>query len=155
MGYVGKKGDPGNQEKAINRAVYSLNAWLETQKGLASTPFRYHPDLAWSRTQLGTFESPKIRHVWGEAFENVILEGMSAALLIQAYQEKGYPMAIGLHIYKRLPTIIQSTLFSDEEYRYGVGLDVKSFDTSVQPWLIQEAFDIVRENLIFPDEMSH
>lgn len=153
-GYVGKKGDPGNHTKAINRAVGSLNHWLETKERRASTPYRYHPDLAWTRTQLGTFESPKIRHVWGEAFENVILEGMSAAPLIMQYQAKGYPMAMGMHIYKRLPSIIQTTLADDTERRVGVGLDVKSFDSSVQPWLIREAFKIVESNLVFPDEYS-
>lgn len=153
-GYIGTKGAPNNHEKAINRSVYSLNAWLETKKGLAVTPFRYAPDLAWTRTQLGTFASPKIRHVWGEAFENVILEGMTAAPLITAYQAKGEPMPIGIHIYKRLPEIINTTLNHNTEPHHGVGLDIKSFDTSVMPWLIHEAFNILRENIIFPDEMS-
>lgn len=153
-GYVGKKGAPGNHEKAVSRSVYSLNAWLETIRGQSSTPFRFAPDLAWTRTQLGTFEAPKIRHVWGQAFENVILEGITAAPLISAYQKIGAPMPIGIHIYKRLPEIINTTLSQERERRIGVGLDIKSFDTSVQPWLIREAFDIFRKNIIFTDEMS-
>lgn len=148
-GYVGKKGAPGNHEKAINRAVSSLNWWLETMEGLTTRPFRYRPDLAWTRTQLGTIESPKIRHVWGEAFENVILEGMSAAPLIKEYQALGEPMTIGIHMYKRLPLIIQKALATPHSTNYGVGLDVKSFDASVQPWLIDEAFNIIEQNLLF------
>lgn len=53
--YDRKKGDPGNHEKAINHAVSSLYWWLETINGQTVRPFRYRPDLAWARTQLGTF----------------------------------------------------------------------------------------------------
>lgn len=150
-GYDGKKGDPGNHERAINRAVSSLYWWLETINGQTVRPFRYRPDLAWTRTQLGTFEAPKIRHVWGEAFENVILEGIVASPLIKAYQQIGYPMPIGINMYKRLPSIIQRTLADENEIRYGVGLDIKSFDTAVQPWLIRTAFDILTQNVNFAE----
>lgn len=150
-GYIGKKGDPGNYDKAINKAVSSLYWWLETLNGQADRPFRYRPDLAWTRTQLGTFEAPKIRHVWGEAFENVILEGITASPLIQTYQQRGHPMPIGMNMYKRLPSIIQTTLADLDEKRYGVGLDIKSFDTAVQPWLIRVAFSILAENINFTE----
>ncbi|KAK6616801.1 hypothetical protein RUM43_015044 [Polyplax serrata] len=60
--YVGKKGVPGNHEKAISRAVLSLNWWLQTEQGIPEPPFRYNPDLAWTRTRLCTIDSPKIRH---------------------------------------------------------------------------------------------
>lgn len=99
-GYVGKKGDSGNHEKAISKAVSSLLWWLETKENRTPRPFRYRPDLAWTRTQMATFEGPKIRHVWGEAFENVILEGITASPLIKAYQQVGYPMPIGINIYR-------------------------------------------------------
>ncbi|KAK4887477.1 hypothetical protein RN001_003748 [Aquatica leii] len=152
-GYVGKKGENDNHERAINKVVSSLNWWIEGQEG-TNTPFLYRPDLAWTRTQMGTFEGPKIRHVWGEAFENVILEGMSAAPLIEAYQIKGEPMTIGLHLYKRLPSIINRALSTADEQRIAVGLDIKSFDSTVQPWLIRECFSIIRENLRFPGYME-
>lgn len=151
-GYVGKKGDIGNHDIAVRRAVGSLYAWLRPGR---LGPFRYHPDLAWTRTQLATPDSPKIRHVWGAAFENVILEGITAAPLIEAYRRICFPMVIGTHLYRRLPLIINQTLNPPEEdSNIGVGLDLKSFDSSVQPWLIHEAFDILKSNIIFSGYME-
>lgn len=150
---VGKKGDPGNHEHAIRNAVLSINMWLEDQIN-GTSHFRFHPDLAWTRTQLGTVEDPKIRNVWGTSFGNIILEGTSAYPLIVAYRRKGAPMAVGMNYYKRLPSMIHSCLFENEIYKTAVALDVKSFDSSIQPWLINEAFDILKENIIFKDAMS-
>jgi hypothetical protein len=153
-GIPGKKGDPGNHEKAISKAVLSLNWWLETNQGTANVPFRYHPDLAWTRTQMGTVEDPKIRNVWGKSFGNIILEGITASPLINAYRTIDSPMPIGINYYKRLPRIINTALYDGITYKYGVGIDIKSFDSSVQPWLIQQSFEILEENLIFVDEMA-
>lgn len=154
-GFQGQKGAPGNHEKAINKAVLSLNWWLEDKFNNTRT-FRYHPDLAWTRTQLGTMQNPKIRNVWGKAFDNIILEGISAAPLIEAYRKQDdCRMPIGINYYKRLPSIINQTLFDGTSYNYGVGIDLKSFDSSVQPWLINEAFDILEENIIFQDDMAY
>lgn len=146
-GYDGKKGDLGNHELAIKRAVRSLRSWEERQQS-----WRYTPDVAWTRTQLGTFEAPKIRNVWGKAFHNIILEGMTAYPLIEAYQNMpDSPIVTGIHLYKRLPVLTHSVLHDDEGGNYGVGIDFKSFDTSPQPWLINTAFDILRENIEFTD----
>lgn len=153
--YVGNKGAPGNHEIAISRAVLSLKWWLEDLELPRNRRlFKYHPDLAWTRTQLGTVEDPKIRNVWGKAFENIILEGMSAYPLIQAYRALGKPMPLGINYFKRLPSIINQTLFDGVNYYYGVGIDYKSFDSSIQPWLINVCFDILKQNILFPDYES-
>lgn len=151
--FIGKKGDPGNHELAINRAVMSLNMWLEDRER-GTDIFRYHPDLAWTRTQLGTVDDPKIRNVWGTAFGNIILEGMSAHPLIVEYRKVGHPMAVGMNYYKRLPSMIQKCLYDNEVYKYGVAIDFKSFDSSIQPWMINEAFNILERNIVFPDDYS-
>lgn len=151
-GYIGKKGDDDNHHIAIGRAVYSLQAWLEHRRGIGG--FKYTPHLAWTRTQLGTFESPKIRHVWGEAFHNIILEGLSASPLIAAYAAKGKPMVVGIHMYHRLPEVIQHVLGTGNDRNVGIGTDLKQFDARVRPWLIRDAFSILRENIDFPDKNS-
>nr|QUS52683.1 RNA-dependent RNA polymerase [Mute swan feces associated partitiviridae J] len=152
-GYVGKRGDPGNHDLAINRAVGSLYAWDDYRNRRTRTRFLYRPYLAWTRTQLATFDAPKIRHVWGAAFENIILEGINAYPLIKAYQEwTESPMVIGIHTYKRLPHILHSVLAPDaDEQVLGIGLDISGFDQSVQPWFIQDAFNILRQNITFSD----
>lgn len=150
--YHGSKGAPGNHKLAVSRAVLSLRWWLEDlERPRHERTFRYHPDLAWTRLQLGPVEDPKIRNVWGKSFNNILLEGMSAYPLIQAYRKLGDPMPIGLNYFKRLPSMINRTLYDGNNYYYGVGLDIKSFDSSIQPWLIEDCFAILRENIIFPD----
>lgn len=147
-GYKGKKGQDGNHEIAIHRAVGNLLSWTEKQPS-----WRYTPDMAWTRTQLGTFESPKIRNVWGKAFHNIILEGMTAYPLISAYQQwSRCPMVVGDHLYKSLASIIHEVFENDDEYNIGIGIDFKSFDSTPQPWLINDAFDILKQNIEFTDE---
>lgn len=154
-GYYGKKGAPGNHEKAIRRATSCLNWWLEGSRSFRG-PYRYHPDLAWTRTQLSALNDPKVRHVWGKSFENIIIEGLTAAPLIASYSEICDPMVIGAQLYRRLPMIIQGVL--NPEYadvpNIGIGLDIKSFDASIPVWLINTAFSILRENLAFTGPME-
>jgi hypothetical protein len=60
-------------------------------------------------------------------------------------------MVIGTNLYRRLPLIIAKVLNSidPDDKVIGVGLDIKSFDSSIQPWLINTAFDILRQNIAF------
>ncbi|KAK6630794.1 hypothetical protein RUM44_002963 [Polyplax serrata] len=86
------------------------NLWKYDRK----TPFRYHP----GKTQLCAVDSPKIRHVWGKAFDNLILEGMTGAPLIQEYQRIRYPIATGIHIYvKGYPQSYKPLTIIMENYR--------------------------------------
>ncbi|CAH0389280.1 unnamed protein product [Bemisia tabaci] len=98
---------------------------------------------------VGSFESPKIRHVWGTAFENILLEGITAAPLISRYAELSEPMVIGVNMCKGLPNIIHKVLDGTGSPQYGVGLDIKSFDSSLQPWLMNAALDILEDNIDF------
>ena len=59
--------------------------------------------------------SPKIRHVWSTAFQNIILEGLFAAPLTETYANLDYPYVTGINIYKRLPVIIQQSLGNNDE----------------------------------------
>lgn len=146
--YVGKKGDGDNHTLAISRAVGSLRSWEERQHN-----WRYTPDMAWTRTQIGSFENPKIRNVWGKAFHNIILEGISAFPLIDAYQKQvDSPIVVGVHLYKRLPVIIRDILQDGDDPLIGIGIDFKAFDTTPQPWMIEDAFNILQDNIRFVDE---
>lgn len=152
-GYTGKKGSPGNLPIAIKRAHSNLLAWING-KYLDGTKFKYHPDVAYYRTQLGTVQNPKIRHVWGKAFDNILLEGLSAAPLMAAYVDRSHPMPIGMNFYRQLPQIISKALGSAAEPNIGVGIDIKDFDAHLQPWLIDAAFNIILENITFPNALS-
>lgn len=151
-GYRGKKGDGDNHHLAIKRANAYLLWWRDSVDGVAQRPYRYHPDLAWTRTQISDQVSPKIRHVWGKTFENIILEGITAAPLIDAFRASDSPIVIGINTFKRLPLIISQACSGSPDNpapQYGIGIDFKSFDTSPQPWFIDIAFDIIEENINF------
>lgn len=154
-GYRGKKGDVDNHRLAIKRANAYLLWWRDNQDGTSSRPYRYHPDLAWTRTQISDLATPKIRHVWGKSFENIILEGITASPLIDAYRASDSPIVIGVNTYKRLPLIIAQACSGSPDNpmpQYGIGIDFKSFDSSPQPWLIDLAFNIIEENIEFAEE---
>lgn len=77
---------------------------------------------------------------------------MTAYPLIEAYQRvPTCPIIVGIHLYKRLPIVIRDVLQEGDEPLIGIGIDFKSFDTTPQPWLINDAFDIIRENIEFVD----
>lgn len=127
----------------------SLKWWLEDQQA-GTRSFRFHPDLAWTRTQMGTIDNPKVRCVWGTSFDNIIIEGINASPLINAYRDlHDGPIAIGHNYFRRLPSMINHTLYDGMTKYYGVGIDYKSFDATIQPWLIHECFKILRENIKF------
>lgn len=154
-GYIGKKGAEGNHRLAIQRANAYLLWWRDNQEGISFRPYRYHPDLAWTRTQLCDQTSTKIRHVWGKSFENIILEGITAAPLIDAYRASDSPIVIGMNTFKRLPLIISKACSGSPDSplpQYGIGIDFKSFDSSPQPWLIEMAFDILEQNIRFTEQ---
>nr|UUG74126.1 MAG: RNA-dependent RNA polymerase [XiangYun partiti-picobirna-like virus 4] len=156
-GYIGKKGSPGNHALAISRANAYLLWWRDMRNGISQKEYLYHPDLAWTRTQLSDMESPKIRHVWGKTFENIILEGITAAPLIDAYRASDSPIVVGINTFRRLPLIIAKACSGSPNNpvpQYGIGIDFKSFDSSPQEWLINIAFDILEQNIIFTGEME-
>lgn len=68
---------------------------------------------------------------------------------MQVYQGGHYPIIAGTHIYKMLPEVIALTLKNDTSSNYGIGLDFSKFDSSIQPWLLHAAFDILEENVTF------
>ena len=63
-------------------------------------------------------------------------------------------MCIGFQYYKKLPQLIQSVLKDGDELCTGISVDESRFDSNVTTWLINIAFDILKDNIIFPDEMS-
>lgn len=153
-GYIGKNGDPGNHTTAITRAVANLVHWSDLTNGKSLPPFRYTPDLAWTRTQLVTFTSPKIRNVWGKTFHNIIIEGITAAPIIEAYKVTSCPMVFGICLFKELPNYIHSSVGSADDQKISVGIDYTKFDSSLQPWLLRAAFKIVRENINFTQQQQ-
>ena len=66
-----------------------------------------------------------------------------------------YNMSIGFQYYRRIPEIIQKLLKDDNGVlRIGQNWDISHFDADVNAWMTDIAFNILRENITFPDTMS-
>jgi len=146
--YQGTKGAPGNLARAIKRAVATIRSCQNDMPTNWQKDYRYTPDIAYARTQLSQINESKVRHVWGKAFHNILIEGMSAFPLIEAYSTGTYPIATGIHMYHQLPTLI-ADMFSEFIPMSAYGLDIRGFDQTPQQWLLNDAFDILKDNIIF------
>uniref|UniRef100_A0A2V0RAS0 RdRp n=1 Tax=viral metagenome TaxID=1070528 RepID=A0A2V0RAS0_9ZZZZ len=107
------------------------------------------PDVAFTRTQLAELPSTKVRNVFGECFHYVILEGLIAQPLIDAFMQLDSFYYIGEDPLIGIPQLINN-LSDDEKCSY-VTLDWSTFDSSVQPYEIELAFDLIRSMITFPD----
>lgn len=108
------------------------------------------PDVAFTRTQLSELPSTKVRNVFGECFHYVILEGLIAQPLISAFMQLDSFYYIGDDPLLGVPQLINH-LSDDEKCSY-VTLDWSGFDSSVQPYEIELAFNLIRSLIIFPDQ---
>ncbi|KAK9892936.1 hypothetical protein WA026_022811 [Henosepilachna vigintioctopunctata] len=134
--------------------VRKLKATIMTSRlsDVHTINWRYTPDVALTRTELGSLDRPKIWNVWGKSFHNIILEGVNAFPLIDEYQRwADSPIIPGMNLYKILPTIIRDILQDGNSPSTGICVDIESFDATPQKSMIYDAFDILRENITFSD----
>jgi len=156
-GYVGKKGEGDNLHRAkgiANRAVRTFSEEIET---IGYAPAVSHvadnstPDVAFTRTQLARLPSIKVRNVFGEAFHNILIEGLSAAPLLEAFKRGDTFYVTG----KDPTTHVPRLLFNlGLEQGWFICLDWKSFDATVQLWEIDNAFNCLEQVLTFPSALT-
>jgi len=106
------------------------------------------PCVAFKRTQLARVTEPKVRVVWGFPFEITLVEGQYAQPLIDAYAQMDSPMFIGRTVLKELPLFMDGVFLHGQR---GCALDWSGFDSSLSPWLIRFAFDVMAANLDMSD----
>jgi len=143
-GYVGKKKD--NVDYAYYRASRSLYHYNRFGDAYHMTP-----DKAFARSQLSLKADPRIRHVWGRAFHNFILEALIAQPLTQKLIMNSTPIMIGRDIHKDLPFDI-IRLLTEESWQC-FGLDFSCFDSSINYYLVHEAFKLLRGFLDLTGDM--
>jgi len=107
------------------------------------------PDVAFTRTQLSELPTTKVRNVFGEAFHYVILEGLFAQPLINQFMQMDTFYYIGQDPLSGVPDMINR--LSDDGNPYYITLDWSKFDSSVQPYEIELAFDLLESMIEFPD----
>lgn len=105
--------------------------------------YRFTPDKAFARSQLALKATPKIRHVWGRDFHNVLIEMLYAQPLVEKCILTENPFLIGRDIHKDLPYDVIKLLRDESWTAYG--LDFSGFDASLCRELILSGFRLLRE----------
>jgi hypothetical protein len=158
--YPSHKGEPDglNHKRAkriASKIVYECStnhAQGKFQQFLDSLPMDSTPDIAFTRTQLVELPDMKIRNVFGECFHYVLLEGLSAQPLIETFMALDTFYFIGHDPVIGVPHLINS-LPPDEDCLY-MTTDWSGFDSSVQMYEIELAFELLEIMLEFPDTAS-
>ncbi len=145
FGYTGKKGDPGNYEKA--RSIASSIAHSVKEGNTVEQVINSTPDLAFSRTQLTPYLlKEKIRNVWGEAFHTFMLEALYAQPVVDYFIRVDEFYYIGKDPLKRVPITIEEYL---KKFCTIYSVDWSGFDASAQAYEIRFAFECIEEMIIF------
>lgn len=141
---------PGKTKGQILEPLYTEGRWLAhrmKQGGKKWDPrsVQMPPCMMARRGSLAPVEQPKDRLVWVYPAEMLMVEGLYAPKLIEAYKALGEnnPMVQGRHTDRRIVGWLQRAK------RWKVGMDVSAFDQSVQPWFIDRAFEILHDNIIW------
>lgn len=148
IGLQGKKGDPGNPSRAIAQANATVHNFMSNvQETIDNTS----PDLAFTRTQLTQLGRLKVRNVFGQAFQYILIEGCTAAPLMEMFSKLDTFFFIGEDPRTGVPRIIREGL---QQGHTLLSLDWSSFDAGVEDWEIDFAFRLLRRMLIFPNKES-
>lgn len=110
------------------------------------------PDIAFTRTQLAELPNTKIRNVFGECFHYVLLEGLFACPLIEMFMRIDSFYFIGKDPVLGVPELINNLTPRDDAYY--LSIDWSKFDSSVQPYEIELAFDLLESIIDFPDNTT-
>ncbi|ARJ58791.1 putative RNA-dependent RNA polymerase [Carnation cryptic virus 3] len=150
--YTGVKGPMygENHERAIRRAKATLwSAIALDGEGIDHVIRTYVPDVGYTRTQLTDLrEKMKVRGVWGRAFHYILLEGVVAAPLLEAFSSADTFFHIGKDPTVSVPYLL-STIKSTAEWI--TAIDWQSFDATVSRFEINAAFDIIEDIVSFPN----
>ena len=156
-GYIGKKGEGNNLKVAKGIANALVRTYDEdinrigVQEANKLVIANSTPDIAFTRTQLAKLPSIKVRNIYGEAFHYILIEGLSASPLLEAF--KG---ADTFYLTGRDPTLYVPIYLSrlDQTSGWFIALDWSKFDATVQLWEIDHAFNCLEHILSFPTSLS-
>jgi hypothetical protein len=150
VGLIGKKGFPGNHQKAINQAFKTIQR--AKREGITTVIENSAPDMAYTRTQLTELiDGLKVRNVFGQAFQYILLEGLSAHPLLRMFMENETFFFVGKDPRIEVPKLLSKLSQTNSKL---MSIDWSRFDTSVEPWEITDAFDLLERLLEFPNQSS-
>nr|APG78223.1 RdRp [Hubei partiti-like virus 58] len=151
--YIGVKGpqDGENHNRAIKRAKATLwSAIIPGDEGIEHVLRTYVPDVGYTRTQLTDLrEKMKVRGVWGRAFHYILLEGVIAQPLLEAFKRSRTFFHIGSDPTVSVPFILSDTASKSQ---WLTAIDWKAFDATVSRFEINAAFDLIKSIVQFPNQ---
>lgn len=147
IGIPGRKGDEGNLHRAIRQASATIHRCFD--QGIQAVIEDSAPDMAYTRTQLTQLSHGlKVRNVFGEAFQYILIEGCTASPLMDFFVSADTFFFAGKDPRIGVPTLL-------EEYRRLnaklISIDWHAFDSTIEQWEINDAFDLLELMLIFPN----
>lgn len=147
IGIPGKKGDDGNLDRAIRQASATINNCL--RHGIQTVIEQSTPDMAYTRTQLTHLsKGVKVRNVFGEAFQYILIEGCSASPLMDYFATHDTFFFVGIDPKVGVPNLLEEFRRNSEKL---ISIDWSAFDTSVEDWEILDAFNLLELMLEFPN----
>jgi hypothetical protein len=150
IGIPGRKGDDGNHIRAIRQANATINNCL--RHGIQTVIEQSTPDMAYTRTQLTELSSGlKVRNVFGEAFQYILIEGCTASPLMNYFATHDTFFFIGKDPRVAVPDTLEKFKRLAPKL---ISIDWSAFDTSVEQWEIIDAFDLLESMLTFPNVES-
>lgn len=99
------------------------------------------------RGHLSSLDDQKVRPVWVQPFETLILEALFAHNVYEALKQNGKPFHFGENSMPRLWDLMSRDIESYNQCT--VTLDWSKFDANCPRWLIHEAFDILESMIDF------
>lgn len=141
---------PGKTKREVMPQIYTEARWLghrmkQGGKGrFDPRHVRFPPCLSGSRGHLSSVDEPKTRLVWIYPAEMLVVEGLWAPVMYQKLMElPDGPLLIG----KGSQRLYTEWLANYKDGEILHGLDFSAFDSTVPPWLIHVAFDILHKNV--------
>lgn len=107
----------------------------------------YQPPLKLGfRGHLSEEDAPKVRPIWVQPFETILIESMFTS---NVYESLKHQANGSFHFGTKALERLSELLTRDYEGRTTVTLDWSAFDSRCPKWLIEEAFDVLSHVIDF------
>nr|QYC95706.1 MAG: RNA-dependent RNA polymerase [Pestalotiopsis partitivirus 1] len=147
IGMPGKKGDGDNHKRAVRQASATIYHCISD--GIQSVIDNSTPDMAFVRTQLTDLtKQTKIRHVFGQAFQYILLEGLFAYPFLSMFMTIDSPYFLGRDPRTEVVKFIEQLTLTGKDM---FSTDWSRFDQTAEHWEITFVFELLESILKIPN----
>nr|QZW16094.1 RNA-dependent RNA polymerase [Phomopsis vexans partitivirus 1] len=147
IGMPGKKGDGDNHKRAVRQA--SATVYHCISDGIQHVIDNSTPDMAFVRTQLTDLtKQTKIRHVFGQAFQYILLEGLFAYPLLSMFMMIDSPYFLGRDPRTDVVKFIERLTTTGKDM---FSTDWSRFDQTAEHWELTYVFELFESIMKIPN----